>query len=273
MADSQNTTAASAPQAPAPPEAVQAVPAQDPLNPPLSALVLAQRDMQGRILGDLRFMLHHFVQLQSARELGEEPAPAAPPVNRERLASFIGHLEQQIEKCLRPASKQSELDELEKHVTTTLLPVKAKLEQQLGNAAVANQAREAKRLQEQRATEKLALGRTPSPEHKVENIDATVRDAAQKPPLNLAWSRRWRRRHATSPRRRRRGRVRVYASRCSFVTASFQLRRAPRKRRKRRNLLQNRRRASREGARRRRAAPKDRCLDAACRATCPHQIY
>ena len=162
------------------------MPAQDPLNPPLSALVLAQRDMQGRILGDLRFMLHHFVQLQSARELGEEPAPAAPPVNRERLASFIGHLEQQIEKCLRPASKQSELDELEKHVTTTLLPVKAKLEQQLGNAAVANQAREAKRLQEQRATEKLALGRTPSPEHKVENIDATARPAkapkAPKPP-------------------------------------------------------------------------------------------
>ena len=99
MADSTQNTAASAPQAPAPPEAVQAVPAQaavDPTNPPLSALVLAQRDMQGRILGDLRFMLHHFVQLQSARELGEEPAPAAPPVNRERLASFIGHLEQQI---------------------------------------------------------------------------------------------------------------------------------------------------------------------------------
>ena len=138
MADSTQNTPASAPQAPTPAEAVPALPAQDPMNPPLSALVLAQRDMQGRILGDLRFMLHHFVQLQSARELGEEPAPAAPPVNRERLASFIGHLEQQIEKCLRPASKQSELDELEKHVTTTLLPVKAKLEQQLGNAAVAN---------------------------------------------------------------------------------------------------------------------------------------
>ena len=273
MADSTQNTAASAPQAPAPAEAVQAPPAQDPLNPPLSALVLAQRDMQGRILGDLRFMLHHFVQLQSARELGEEPAPAAPPVNRERLASFIGHLEQQIEKCLRPASKQSELDELEKHVTTTLLPVKAKLEQQLGNAAVANQAREAKRLQEQRATEKLALGRTPSPEHKVENIDATVRDAAQKLHLNLAWSRRWRRRHATSPRRRRRGRVRVYASRCSFVTASFQLRRGPRKPRKLQNRPRSRRHASLEDARRRRAAPKDRCLDEACRAICPHQIY
>ena len=189
MADSTQNTAASAPPAPGAPDAVPALPAQDPMNPPLSALVLAQRDMQGRILGDLRFMLHHFVQLQSARELGEEPAPAAPPVNRERLASFIGHLEQQIEKCLRPASKQSELDELEKHVTTTLLPVKAKLEQQLGNAAVQNQAREAKRLQEQRATEKLALGRTPSPEHKVENIDATVRDAAQKLHLNLAWYR------------------------------------------------------------------------------------
>ena len=183
MADSTPNAAGTAPPEQAAPEAP---PAQDPTNPPLSALVLAQRDMQGRILGDLRFMLHHFVQLQSARELGEEPAPAAPPVNRERLASFIGHLEQQIEKCLRPASKQSELDELEKHVTTTLLPVKAKLEQQLGNAAVANQAREAKRLQEQRATEKLALGRTPSPEHKVENIDATARPAkapkAPKPP-------------------------------------------------------------------------------------------
>ena len=202
MADSTQNAGGTAPPPQAAPEAPPAQ-APDATNPPLSALVLAQRDMQGRILGDLRFMLHHFVQLQSARELGEEPAPAAPPVNRERLASFIGHLEQQIEKCLRPASKQSELDELEKHVTTTLLPVKAKLEQQLGNAAVANQAREAKRLQEQRATEKLALGRTPSPEHKVENIDATVRDAAQKLHLNLAWSRRW----------RRRGRRRVYASR------------------------------------------------------------
>ena len=88
--------------------------------------MLAQRDMQGRILGELRFMLHHFVQLQSAREMGEELAPAVPPVNREKLASFIGHIEQQIEKCLRPALKQSELDELEKHVTTTLLPVKAR---------------------------------------------------------------------------------------------------------------------------------------------------
>ena len=166
MADSTPTAAGTAPPPQAAPEAPPAQAPQDATNPPLSALVLAQRDMQGRILGDLRFMLHHFVQLQSARELGEEPAPAAPPVNRERLASFIGHLEQQIEKCLRPASKQSELDELEKHVTTTLLPVKAKLEQQLGNAAVANQAREAKRLQEQRATEKLALGRTPSPEHR-----------------------------------------------------------------------------------------------------------
>ena len=50
-----------------------------------SALMLAQRDMQGRILGDLRFMLHHFVQLQSARE-EELPVPAAPPVNNEKLA-------------------------------------------------------------------------------------------------------------------------------------------------------------------------------------------
>ena len=71
MADSTPNAVGTAP----PPQAApEAPPAQDPTNPPLSALVLAQRDMQGRILGDLRFMLHHFVQLQSARELGEEPA-------------------------------------------------------------------------------------------------------------------------------------------------------------------------------------------------------
>ena len=157
MADTPPTAAGGAPPAPV-------RPASPPRNPPLSALVLAQRDVQGRILGDLRFMLHHFVQLQSAREL--EPAPQTngeTPENRERLASFIKHLEQQIEKCLKPAKKEAELEALERHVTKTLLPVKARLEHQL-DQATSTQAREAaRRIQEQRAVEALALGRAPSP--------------------------------------------------------------------------------------------------------------
>ena len=45
------------------------------------------------------------------------------------------------------------------------------------------------------------------------NLDPKVRDSEQKMNLNVTWSRRWRRRDATPPRRRRRGRQRVYASR------------------------------------------------------------
>jgi len=48
-------------------------------------------------------------------------------------------------------------------------------------------------------------------------------DSEQKMNLNLTWSRRWRRRDAAPPRRRRCGRQRVHASRegDGFVTASF----------------------------------------------------
>ena len=54
MADSTPNAAGTAPPPQAAPEAAPAQAPTDATNPPLSALVLAQRDMQGRILGDLR---------------------------------------------------------------------------------------------------------------------------------------------------------------------------------------------------------------------------
>merc|ERR1712091_287287 len=52
----------------------------------LSPLQKAQRELQERLLGDLRFMLHHFVQLQSTEI--DDSQPSADE-NRKKLSTFI----------------------------------------------------------------------------------------------------------------------------------------------------------------------------------------
>ncbi|KAH8085489.1 hypothetical protein JL720_7474 [Aureococcus anophagefferens] len=93
----------------------------------LTGLKRKQRELQNEVYGDLQFMLHHFVQLQSS----DHTSTQVNAGNQQRLASFINHLETTIEKLLAPAASEGDLDILEKHLRKTLLPVKKRLEAQL----------------------------------------------------------------------------------------------------------------------------------------------
>eukprot|EP00629_Pelagomonadales_sp_RCC1024_P018305 CAMPEP_0119271928 /NCGR_PEP_ID=MMETSP1329-20130426/8319_1 /TAXON_ID=114041 /ORGANISM="Genus nov. species nov., Strain RCC1024" /LENGTH=148 /DNA_ID=CAMNT_0007271987 /DNA_START=284 /DNA_END=726 /DNA_ORIENTATION=+ len=129
-----------------------------------------QEALSTRVLPDLRFMLHHFVQLQSSAEHGGVAAPLGTG-NQQRLAAFISHLESTIDRLLKPITNETELKNLDNHLTKTLLPVKERLEQQLKQSTAKAQREKAKRAREQRKQEKLALGQQPSPSPSPERDD------------------------------------------------------------------------------------------------------
>ncbi|KAH8048815.1 hypothetical protein JL722_12276 [Aureococcus anophagefferens] len=106
----------------------------------LTGLKRKQRELQNEVYGDLQFMLHHFVQLQSS----DHTSTQVNAGNQQRLASFINHLETTIEKLLAPAASEGDLDILEKHLRKTLLPVKKRLEAQLDQSRAKRDERAAR---------------------------------------------------------------------------------------------------------------------------------
>eukprot|EP00635_Sarcinochrysidales_sp_CCMP3193_P004811 CAMPEP_0118902868 /NCGR_PEP_ID=MMETSP1166-20130328/7965_1 /TAXON_ID=1104430 /ORGANISM="Chrysoreinhardia sp, Strain CCMP3193" /LENGTH=813 /DNA_ID=CAMNT_0006842083 /DNA_START=178 /DNA_END=2615 /DNA_ORIENTATION=+ len=80
-----------------------------------------QARLRKHVLGELQFMLHHFNQMLKA------PGIVG---NRSRLSSFIPHLQQTIDQLHKPLAEEA-LNQLEQHLTKTLLPVKRRLAQQL----------------------------------------------------------------------------------------------------------------------------------------------
>ena len=99
-----------------------------------------QRELQNEVYGDLQFMLHHFVQLQSS----DHTSTQVNAGNQQRLASFINHLETTIEKLLAPAASEGDLDILEKHLRKVLLPVKKRLEAELDRSRAKRDERAAR---------------------------------------------------------------------------------------------------------------------------------
>ncbi|KAJ8604813.1 hypothetical protein CTAYLR_001009 [Chrysophaeum taylorii] len=94
-----------------------------------SGLERRQSKLRKTVLGELQFMLHHFTQMLKAAEKGNSPLMIAG--NHSRLSSFIPHLQQTIDQLHRPIPSEQALDELERHLEKTLLPVKRRLESQL----------------------------------------------------------------------------------------------------------------------------------------------